>query len=50
LRSDFKLNIYDGRDLIEKAVLSDQYRGRFRKVNFQVGPNKCLQSEDKVDL
>lgn len=50
LRSDFKLNIYDGRDLIEKAVLSDQYRGRFRKVNFQLGPNKCLQSEDKVDL
>ena len=50
LRSDSKLNIYDGRDLIDKAVQSDQYRSRFRKVKFQLGPNKCLVSEEKIDL
>lgn len=50
IRSDSKLNIYDGRDLIEKAVYSDEYRPRFRKVKFQLGPNKCQASEEKIDL
>lgn len=51
LRSDFKLNIYDGRDLIEKAVLGRRpYQNRFRPVNFQLGPNHCTAEEEKIDL
>lgn len=51
LRSDSKLNIYDGRDLIEKAILGRrQYQQRFRPVKFELGPNHCLGEEEKIDL
>lgn len=50
IRSDFKLNIYDGKGLIEKAVLSNDYRQKFRPVKFQLGHNKCIDAEEKIDL
>lgn len=52
LRSESKLNIYDGRALIEGAVLSSKYKDRFRKVKLQLGPNKCtdLGGDEKIDL
>ena len=37
LRSGSKLNIYDGRTLIEGSVLSEKYHDKFRKVKFQLG-------------
>jgi hypothetical protein len=50
LRSEFKLNIYDGKDLIEKSVFGNAYKGKFRNTELQLGLNKCKDVDEKIDL
>ncbi len=48
LRSENRLNIYDGRILID-AVVSRKYESRFISVNPKIGTNLC-KLQDKEDL
>lgn len=50
LRADSRLNVYDGRELIEKAVLRELYQDRFRPAKLELGPSRCGQKQEEVDL
>lgn len=44
LRSDHKLNVYDGRTLID-SVLAQKVDTRFKPVDLVLGPNRCLPAQ-----
>lgn len=54
VRSEFKLNIYDGRDLIEKVILNEEANDRFRPARLEIGYSVCNEQieaeDDKTDL
>lgn len=52
-RSEFKLNIYDGRYLVTKVIEEGKFKDRFRPAKLEIGYSKCNEEtsgEEEVDL
>lgn len=45
-RSEFKLNIYDGRDLLDQILVQKKLKDRFRPVRFEIGYSKCNEPKE----
>jgi hypothetical protein len=48
-RSEFRLNIYDGRNLVSKVIQEGQFKDRFRPAVLEIGYSKCNEEEQAIE-